>query len=33
MHFACVEGAGHGTWRDRPEAALALLRDFITAPR
>jgi proline iminopeptidase len=27
--FACVEGAGHGTWRDRPEEALGLLRDFI----
>jgi pimeloyl-ACP methyl ester carboxylesterase len=33
MQFACVEGAGHGTWRDRPQAAMALLRDFITAPR
>jgi pimeloyl-ACP methyl ester carboxylesterase len=30
--LACVEGAGHGTWRDRPDAALALLREFITAP-
>ncbi len=27
--LAVVEGAGHGTWRDRPEAAMAVLRDFI----
>ncbi len=27
--LAVVADAGHGTWRDRPEAALALLRDFI----
>ncbi|MEO5732098.1 MAG: alpha/beta hydrolase [Rubrivivax sp.] len=27
--LATVADAGHGTWRDRPEAALALLRDFI----
>lgn len=25
-----IEGAGHGTWRDQPEAALAVLRRFIT---
>lgn len=27
--FVCIEGAGHGTWRDRPDAALAVLRDFV----
>ncbi|MEF7613627.1 alpha/beta hydrolase [Aquincola sp. MAHUQ-54] len=27
--FACVEGAGHGTWRDRPDEVLARLRAFI----
>ncbi len=25
-------GAGHGIWRDRPEAAMAALRRFIAAP-
>jgi pimeloyl-ACP methyl ester carboxylesterase len=29
--LACIDGAGHGTWRDRPDAALAPLREFITA--
>lgn len=29
--LAVVADAGHGTWRDRPEAAMALLRDFIVA--
>ena len=24
--------AGHGTWRDCPEEAMAVLREFITAP-
>ena len=26
-----VAGAGHGTWRDEPQAALAALREFILA--
>jgi len=25
-------GSGHGAWRDEPEAAFAVLREFITAP-
>lgn len=29
VRLATVAGAGHGTWRDRPEVALRLLRDFI----
>ena len=24
-----IAGAGHGTWRDKPEAAMAALRAFI----
>jgi pimeloyl-ACP methyl ester carboxylesterase len=31
MQFACIEGAGHGPWRDRPGPSLALLREFIAA--
>ena len=27
-----IADAGHGTWRDQPEAAMPVLRDFITAP-
>lgn len=27
--LAVVAGAGHGTWRDRPEAAMAVLRAFV----
>jgi proline iminopeptidase len=30
-HFEVIAGAGHGTWRDQPEAALAVLRRFIQA--
>ncbi|MFN5047230.1 alpha/beta fold hydrolase [Roseateles sp.] len=30
-HFACVQGAGHGTWRDKPQEAYAVLRDFLLA--
>lgn len=30
--LATVADAGHGTWRDRPDAALKLLRDFIVEP-
>ncbi len=26
-----IAGAGHGTWRDRPEQAMAVLREFIAA--
>ena len=29
--FASVPGAGHGTWRDKPQEAFALLRDFLLA--
>lgn len=29
VHFA---DAGHGAWRDQPDAAFAALRDFIAAP-
>jgi proline iminopeptidase len=25
--------AGHGVWRDKPEEALATIREFICAPR
>jgi proline iminopeptidase len=27
--FVCMDGCGHGVWRDRPEPALAVIRDFI----
>ena len=27
--FVCMEGCGHGVWRDRPDAALAVIRAFI----
>jgi len=27
--FVCMDGCGHGVWRDEPDAALALIRDFI----
>jgi proline iminopeptidase len=27
--FVCMDGCGHGVWRDQPEPALALLRAFI----
>jgi len=26
-----IEGAGHGTWRDQPEAALRVIREFVAA--
>jgi len=29
--FVTVPGAGHGTWRDRPQEAFAILRDFLLA--
>ncbi len=29
VRFESFSGAGHGIWRDRPEAAMALLREFI----
>lgn len=29
VRFERFAGAGHGVWRDRPEAAMALLRDFV----
>lgn len=28
--YEVVEGAGHGVWRDRPEEAEAILREFIS---
>lgn len=31
MQLARFPGAGHGAWRDQPEAALAVLREFISA--
>lgn len=31
VQFQAFEGAGHGIWRDRPDAAMALLREFIVA--
>jgi proline iminopeptidase len=31
MHLAVFEHSGHGAWRDEPDAAFALLREFITA--
>lgn len=27
--FVCMDGCGHGIWRDRPEPSLALIRAFI----
>lgn len=27
--FVTLPGAGHGTWRDRPQEAFAILRDFL----
>lgn len=30
VQFTRIADAGHGTWRDQPDAALAVLRDFIT---
>ena len=27
--FVCMDGCGHGIWRDRPEPSLALIRSFI----
>lgn len=27
--LVCVDGAGHGTWRDRPEEAMRVLRAFV----
>jgi proline iminopeptidase len=32
MQLARFADAGHGTWRDQPEAAFARLRDFILQP-
>ena len=32
MQLARFEGAGHGVWRDQPEAAFARLREFILQP-
>ena len=29
--FVCMDGCGHGVWRDQPEPSLALLRAFIDA--
>jgi len=29
--FVCMDGCGHGIWRDRPEPSLAMLRAFIDA--
>lgn len=29
VEYTVIEGAGHGTWRDRPDEALARLRAFI----
>lgn len=29
LRFSAFAGSGHGAWRDEPEAAFALLRDFI----
>lgn len=31
MQFAAFPGAGHGAWRDQPEAAMARLREFLLA--
>ncbi|HPU38558.1 MAG TPA: alpha/beta hydrolase [Microthrixaceae bacterium] len=30
-HIEIVDGAGHGTYRDRPEATEAILRDFLAS--
>jgi proline iminopeptidase len=30
--FEVIDGAGHGTWRDRPDAAFAVLRRFLAEP-
>ncbi|WP_395703832.1 alpha/beta fold hydrolase [Aquabacterium sp.] len=32
LRFAAFAKSGHGAWRDEPEAAFALLRDFILTP-
>jgi len=32
MQLARFQGAGHGVWRDQPEAAFARLRAFISQP-
>jgi pimeloyl-ACP methyl ester carboxylesterase len=32
VRFARFPGVGHGAWRDDPQAAFAVLREFITAP-
>jgi len=29
--FVSIPGAGHGTWRDKPEEAFAVLREFISS--
>lgn len=29
QRFVCMDGCGHGVWRDRPEPALAAIRAFI----
>ncbi len=29
VEFVCMDGCGHGTWRDEPEAARAVLRRFV----
>ena len=33
QRFVCMDGCGHGIWRDRPEPALALIRAFIDGER
>jgi pimeloyl-ACP methyl ester carboxylesterase len=32
VRFARFPGVGHGAWRDDPQAAFAVLREFIAAP-
>ncbi len=32
VRFSAFANSGHGAWRDEPEAAFALLRDFILTP-
>ena len=32
VQFHAVTGAGHGTWRDKPDEAFAVLRRFIAGP-
>jgi len=32
LRFSAFANSGHGAWRDEPEAAFALLRDFIREP-